>query len=148
MKYFSVICCSGLANFLFSSFTFEQCSPGGNQTSSIPSWMIPFQSFGCTPDGFLPFLLYPFQNLLICRNAGDAASPLPNCGLLGNMELQHMSTSMLLRQNYFAYLPHLPLLHPPAESLSWHSPMTHYRECTFPSVWKPPNWWYTSSTHY
>lgn len=27
-------------------------------------------------------------------------------------------------------------------------PMLHCRSCTFPSVWMPPHWWYTSSTHY
>ena len=27
-------------------------------------------------------------------------------------------------------------------------PMLRCRSCTFPSVWKPPHWWYTSSTHY
>ena len=35
-------------------------SPGGNQTI----WMMLFPSFGCPLDGFLLFLLYPFQNLL------------------------------------------------------------------------------------
>ncbi|WP_300715328.1 hypothetical protein, partial [uncultured Acetatifactor sp.] len=36
-------------------------SPGGNQTASIPFWMT---LWGCPHDGFLLFLLYPFQSPL------------------------------------------------------------------------------------
>ena len=36
-------------------------SPGGNRTASSPSWMM---ALGCPHDGFLLFLLYPFQSPL------------------------------------------------------------------------------------
>ena len=59
-------------------------SPGGNQTTSIPFWMMPF---GCPLDGFLLFLLYPFQSPLSVLPENRGCPPcFVGLWLIGDME--------------------------------------------------------------
>ena len=62
-------------------------SPGGNQTASIPSGMMPFPPFGCPHDGFLLFLLYPFQSPL--SNLPEHRGCLPRLVRLWLIEVIH-----------------------------------------------------------
>ena len=48
-------------------------APGGNPIASIPSWIMPFPSFGFPLDGSLLFLLYPCSvSFIASRKVGDA----------------------------------------------------------------------------
>ncbi len=58
-------------------------APGGNQTASIPVWMT---LWGCPPDGFLLFLLYPFQSPLSALTERRGCPPcLVGLWLVGEM---------------------------------------------------------------
>ena len=76
-------------------------SSRGNQTI----WMVPFPAFGFPLDGFLLFLLYPFQNLLFSWKPWIPALP---CQIVVYRRYPAVASfpSMPLHQSYSVDSPH------------------------------------------